>query len=213
MTPKLSILIATVGRRNARFETLVQHLLEQAARKPVEVIAYWNNGELTIGEIRQALLEEATGEYVCFIDDDDWVPKDYCDTILDMLGEDYVGFQVKLTLDGREERPVFHSIRHPIWKQETDGFFRNITHLNPIKRTIALQGDFTAPNAGEDERWANSIAHLVHTETYTSRIMYFYMHDSADSHFGGNVKTTEKFRRPVVNHKQFRYHPSSKEAS
>ena len=215
-TPKLSILIATQGRRNLKFTNLIREVMRQVRvyRGKIEVIAYWNNGELPIGTIRQQLIEEAKGEYVCFIDDDDEIPDYYCKEILAALGKDYVGFHVKLFNNGVEQRPVFHSLRYQVWTEDDDGFYRGVTHLNPLKREIALQGDFTAQGAGEDAIWAKSIIHLVKTENYITKIMYYYHHNKNDTSFGGDWTYRKTgYRRPIMNHVYFRWHPDSKEVS
>ncbi len=64
---KLSILIATLGERKDRFTALVDKLVSQA-NDDVEIIAYFNNGELPLGDIRQALVDEAVGQYKSIID-------------------------------------------------------------------------------------------------------------------------------------------------
>ena len=209
---KLSILIPTVGRRNDKFVRLVESLTTQIKRpNQVEIIAYWNNGELSIGEYRQALLREALGEYVCFIDDDDTVPDYYVKEILKALGKDYVGFEVRLFNDGVEAKKVVHSLSHGIWHEDEHGYYRGVTHLNPIKRTIALQGTFSQNGAGEDAAWAKAVSSYTHTENYIDKVMYLYWHDNSDTHFGGDCRKHSKiYRRPAIKNKNFRYHPDSK---
>ena len=214
--PKLSILIATIGRRQHKFMHLLSDLLPQTIRHDgeVEVVAYWNNGERSIGEIRQALLYDAKGEYVCFIDDDDSVPEYYVREIMANLGKDYIGFQVKLYNDGTLMPPVFHSIAHKEWRTDYDGYYRGITHLNPIKRSIAVQGDFSiSKDAGEDAQWSHSVAPIVKTENYINRPMYFYYHESMDTNFGSvdaQPKPDKTYERKIIDHPNFRYHPASK---
>lgn len=209
---KLSILIATVGRRNEKFQALIDQLTPQVTHfnGQIETVAYWNNGELTIGEIRQALLQEAKGEYVCFIDDDDSVPDYYCVEIMDALGEDYIGFEVQLFNEGNLKPPVYHSIRYGVWHQDEKGYYRGVTHLNPIKRSIAVQGSFEAKNIGEDETWAHSVTPFVRTENYIGKVMYYYYHNMDDSHFGGIIKSNKEHIRPSIISPYFRYHPMSK---
>src|SRR5688572_3266855 len=108
----------------------MEHLTKMAEKHPVEIIAYWNNGERPIGKIRQDLLAEAKGEYVCFIDDDDWVPDYYLDEIFWALDEDYVGFKVQVWERDQITGEATHSIKHGVWHQEGDKFFRGVTHLN-----------------------------------------------------------------------------------
>lgn len=215
---KLSILIATMGRRNSKFAELLRLLNPQVQEfnGEVEVVAYWNNGELPIGEVRKALIEEAKGKYICFIDDDDKVSKDYCRRILEVLktSPDYVGFKVAFFDNGKEMPPVFHSIKYTHWHQDERGYYRGVTHLNPIKRSIAIQGDFgTDRTAGEDAKWARSVTPLVKTEEYINKVMYFYYHDSSDTNFGGDEKPHNSYKRLTVEQPYFSFHKDSKEQS
>lgn len=212
---KLSILIATVGRRSDKFRRLLGVLMPQVKRSPdIEVIAYWNNGEEPIGKIRKDLIEYAKGDYICFIDDDDLIPNDYCELILEALKSkpDYVGFRVRLFNDGVEMPPVFHSVRYEYWSQDEAGYYRNITHLNPIKRSIAQQGKFEG-GVGEDVQWSESVFRLVKTEVYIDKVMYFYYHDRFDTNFGGSHKSRGFYKRPIIKRKNFSYHPNSKKES
>lgn len=211
MSLKLSILIATHARREKKLKELLDVLMRQVDKHQgaIEVVAYWNSGELSIGEIRQALLEDAQGEYVCFVDDDDMVPEYYCDEIVNALGEDYVGFQVALYNDGELKPPVYHSLKYPNWFEAYDGYYRNVTHLNPIKRELALQGTFVG-GAGEDEKWAS----MVHpqTENYIDRVMYFYYHSSLDSTFVHSERRDETiYQRLPVNSPYFRYYEKGRD--
>lgn len=202
-----------MGRREEKFLRLLDRLLPQVEHWNIEVVAYWNNGELPIGEIRQALLENAKGEYVCFIDDDDMVPTWYCDEIFYHLGEDYVGFELELFEKDEQKPRVFHSIKYGIWHQDEKGFYRGVTHLNPIKRELALKGSFGRQGIGEDESWARSVTQFVRTEKYIDKIMYYYYHDADDTAFGGVQHKKQAYKRPEINHPQFRYHPESKTES
>lgn len=216
MNPKLSILIATVGRRRETFHRLLDCLARQIAHPDdVEVIAYWNNGEHSIGKIRNDLLAEARGDYVCFIDDDDLVPDFYVEKILDSLGEDYVGFRVKFYNNDVERKPVYHSLRYLSWHEDDEGYYRGVTHLNPIRRELALQGKFpTNPYGGEDVAWATQVTPLVKTEKFIDNVMYFYYHNTEDSHFGyGDTKPQKKHKRVEMELPFFRYHPDSKKES
>lgn len=203
---KLSILIASLGRRHTQLQALLDILMPQVNRHKgnIEVIVYQNNGGLSIGEYRQTLLREARGQYVCFIDDDDSIPKFYCKKIMDNLGKDYVGFKVKLTNNEIERPPVYHSIRYPGWFQDEHGYYRGVTHLNPIKRSIALKGTFHTNGSGEDENWAREVRPYVKTENFIDSFMYFYLHNTEDSHFGGHVLNGSDYPLPVVKSKYIR---------
>lgn len=209
--PELSILIATQGRRNDQFRGIVRELSEQAVEKPVEIVAYWNNGELPIGEIRQALLQEARGRYVCFVDDDDKVPSYYVDEILANMGADYIGFRVKLFNDGREMPPVYHSIKYGVWHNDGAGYYRGVTHLNPLKRELALKGSFGSKGIGEDESWSRTVTPFVRSEKFIDKDMYYYYHDRNETSFGGHIKLQKHYVRPEISYGNFKWHPDSKD--
>lgn len=210
---KLSILIATQGRRNDQLRRLLAKLMPQVRKHKgeIEVVAYWNNGEKPIGIIRQELLEEARGEYVCFIDDDDDIPDYYCDEIIKALGKDYVGFQVQVFSDGVELKPSYHSLKHADWHETDQAFYRRVTHLNPVLTRMARFGTFTENGIGEDADWARDVSKIVTSENYIDKVMYMYHHDREDTSFGGAIFSKRtRYTRPELNYKHFRYHPSSK---
>lgn len=124
--------------------------------------------QMDLGSNRQKMIEEARGDYVCFIDDDDLVSADYVQRIYPLLdGVDYVGFNLQMYSDGVKQKPTAHSLRYPEWNADEHGYYRDISHLNPIRRELALcvkmSGGF-----GEDERWARELRALglVKTEHF-----------------------------------------------
>ena len=213
---KLSIMIATVGERNERFIRLLDALLPQTTND-VEVIAYWDNFEKSLGDKRQDILESAKGEYVCNVDDDDMVPEYYCEEILKAIKTkpDYVGWNMKYYEDGVLDRPVIHSLRFDKWWQDEQGYYRNVSHLNPIKRKIALKVPFSIPRGqAEDVPWVSRVAPHVKTEVFIEKPMYYYYHKHADTVWViGYTPQVGKYTRPIINNKHFRYHPNSKETN
>lgn len=92
---------------------------------------------------RQDLIESSAADYVCFVDDDDWVDPRYVGDIMAALEHepDYVGFQVVITRDGKPDRLAEHSLEHTGWSSWHDPdrlLRRDICHLNPIRRELAL---------------------------------------------------------------------------
>jgi hypothetical protein len=106
---KLSILICSVQKRLHKFAQLAEHLEKQAQNKPVEILWLGDNKSMTVGEKRNKLLSLAKGQYVCFVDDDDWVADDYIDELLKGTesGADVICFNALYrNLATCEEQPV-----------------------------------------------------------------------------------------------------------
>lgn len=187
----LSILICTVPYRTEELEKLLKVLMPQVEKFEgrIEVLALWNQGHHTLNHYRRALLAEAKGRYICYVDDDDVVASYYCSQIIKNMGKDYIGFRVQLTNEGVVRKPAYHSIKHDHWYEDGSGYYRGITHLNPIKREIAIQGDWGPDRreAGEDAIWAKSLAPLVKSENYIDKIMYYYQHNMEKSLFSGSA--------------------------
>jgi glycosyltransferase involved in cell wall biosynthesis len=182
--PKLSILIATVPTRNKELEHLTSLLAPQLTNE-VEVIVYWDNFEEKLGVKRQALLGAAKGEYVCFIDDDDEIPPYYIAKILPLLdGVDYIGWKQQLYHNGEKMKPTYHSLAHSVSEDE-NGWYRDISHLNPMRRELALKGRFdrTSP---EDNDWSNQLRGIPKTEHFIDEVMYNYHHSTEGSLWNQN---------------------------
>lgn len=202
---KWSILISTMPHRAKLLKRLLDVLLPQL-RPDMEVLAYCNRGEKTLGEYRETLTKEAMGEYVSCIDDDDLIPEDYVSTIYPLLdGVDYIGFKVKFTKNGVEQKPVIHSLEYNGWSDDENGYYRNISHLNPIKRELALKADFlhTKEN-GEDHYWAVRVAPHVRTQHFIDREMYYYLHTDK-SMFATGEKLPDNAKPLMIKHQQFKY--------
>lgn len=192
-------------------------LLPQVEKfKDVEILIFFNNFEWSLGYLRQAMIEEARGVYVSHIDDDDMIPEDYVSTIHPLLdGVDYIGFKVKFIDNGNHMKPVYHSLKYNSWSQDDDGYYRGVTHLNPLKRQLALDAGFPVErHSGEDEKWAHKVK--AETEHFIDRDMYEYRHDHGDSVAYAEHDRLRAFReprdtpkRPIFKSKQVRFHPES----
>ena len=180
MTPKWTILTLTQDSRYEYLRRLEAFLNPQILSLPKRAavvswfISYFNP-RLSLGENRQRLIEVSHAEYVCFVDDDDLVAPDYVSTILPLLDRDYVGFKVQLYNDGVPDLPTYHSLVYDHWFQNEHGYYRHISHLNPIRRELALLVPMEG-GVGEDHRWADRLyaTGKVRTEHFIDRVMYHY---------------------------------------
>ena len=154
----LSILIPTLESRRLLFEPLYAGLSEQihecGARDDVEVLWLRDAGQMLIGTKRNALLRQARGDFVVFVDDDDALSPAYVSRITDAIRMypevDCLGIHAEITFRGCHPQPMLYSA-HISEARTVDGvYLRPAQHLNPIRREIALRYLFAAVRYSED---------------------------------------------------------------
>ena len=199
-----SILICTLDERKESFDyiysKLQQQIMDNNLTDVVEVLFFRDNREHSIGFKRNALLQQSSGEYVCFVDDDDDVHDAYVPMIYEKLLEkpDCVKMIGIMTTDGQNPQMFVHSIEHGLTYAQWDGvYIRPPNHLNPIKRSIALQFLFAESNHGEDFMWALSVARsgILRQEANIEVPCYFYQYDGK---YTEQSKPVEKVFKPRV---------------
>lgn len=174
---KLSILLPTVVGRESLFEGLRNELFAQTiGRTNVELIVEKDNKEISIGKKRQRLLEKARGEYVVFIDDDDWIPPYYVEEIINNTGSDAIGFMIECSGIVKHKQMASASRKYKDWGNNRDGFtyVRSIYHKTPVRRELALQAGFKDMRFGEDYDYSMRVNKLVKSEAYINKVMYYY---------------------------------------
>lgn len=181
MKHKLSILICTIPSRQGSFWKLVTELRGQMLVYAPEVgIIHNASTDLSIGAKRNWLLEKADSDYVCFIDDDDWISPNYIDLLIKAVdsGCDCASLKGLYSVDGKEDGIFEHSIKYNKWETVNGEikYLRYPNHLSMIKTSIAKQFKFPEINHGEDENWSTQIhkSGLLKTEYYIPEIIYLY---------------------------------------
>lgn len=180
------VLIATIPHRHEYLSILLKEFdRQQQGQAGFGVIVYRTraltaqNSEARLARKMQVLLESSQADYVSHMDDDDHPAPDYVGTIMACLQRkpDYVGFPVVYTVNGEPQQKVFHSLRYSGWINGQHELYRDISHLNPIRRELALQARFDdKPDHGADGLWAAELRNkgIVKTEEYIGRPMYHY---------------------------------------
>jgi hypothetical protein len=183
--PAWSILIATLGSRQEKLKRLLDVLLPQAeASGQVEVVALRNSGERSIGRLRQVLLEDARGRYASFVDDDDMVAEDLVPVVLEAMAgsPDYVAFRHAYYENGvLDPRVVITGIQHGGWFDVPEAYYRDVTHVNPVRTELALEAGFRDQGSGEDTAYADRLRPLLRSQAEIDRVLYHYFHDWSDS--------------------------------
>lgn len=174
----LSVLIPTLPNRYGLLNVLLHELYRQIGELPIEVLVH--RGEGTTGKKRNELLQSATGEYVCFIDDDDAVSHKYIELIMQGLATkpDCLSLIGEMTVNGRNPRKFVHSLKYDRYFERDRVYYRPPNHLNVIRADIAKQFTFPAIVFGEDTDWAMQIcnAGVLKTEVEVSETLYYYQY-------------------------------------
>lgn len=219
--PTWTILVPTIGERRAAFERLMAVLLPQTEvwAGAVTVMGWHNNGTPHLTEIRQQMNLAAPGQYVSCIDDDDLVPDYFVAEAMRALGErpDYVGWLVQCYSDGIPTAISEHSLKHRKWWNETDRYFRDISHINPIRRDIALTADYRKAGRGqpEDRAWVSQLRRggRLKRQVMIDRIMYHYLFSTEKTAGIGSRWAAPKtihadLGRSDIQHPNFTWHPA-----
>jgi len=188
----LSILICTLEERSEQFQNLFNKLNKQIQdlnlEDKVELLFYKDNRENSVGTKRNSLLEQSSGKYVCFADDDDDVHDNYIKMLHDKLktNPDCVSLTGIITFNGSGPKRFIHSIRYNAYSQDADNYYRPPNHLNAIKRSIAIQFQFPETYYGEDTDWAMQICKsgLLKKEEVINEPYYFYLYRNYTSQVG-----------------------------
>lgn len=178
----LSILIPTLVERSEVREPLLKELNYQISalglEDSIEILLLEDNREWTTGYKRTVLLNEAQGKYVCFIDDDDIISKDYIALIYErlLLNPDCLNLIGHYFIDDKFIKPFIHSIKYDSFSEDRHAYYRPPNHLNVIKRRIAQQFAFPNLSYAEDSDWALQIndAKVLKKEEFIDEPLYFY---------------------------------------
>lgn len=175
---KFSILICSLEDRANQLRGLLDLLERQIVRGQSEILTAVDNRQKPTGEKRNGLIAQAKGDYIAFVDDDDLVADNYVAKILEAVktDPDCVGINGIITFDGADPRKFIHSLRYNSWFEKDEIYYRCPNHLNPVKRSIALQVPFPNIVFGEDKAYSDGLQKLLHSEVYVEEPIYYYLY-------------------------------------
>lgn len=188
----LSVLVCSLPSRRPQLDRLLDHLwaqilsrqgcCDQDATSPREVEILVDDREsITIGEKRRALTKRARGNFIAFVDDDDWVSHDYIERILKALrsnpAADCASLNGVMTTAGAAPEPFYGSLKYAEWSDEDGVHYRTPTHLNPVLRELALAAGFEPKSFGEDLGYSRRLHPLLKREASTGDApLYYYFY-------------------------------------
>jgi hypothetical protein len=178
---KLSILIPTVPSRINFYNELIQHIDKQKTNEVELITDNTDVGIKTTGQKRNDLLMKAVGEYVWFIDDDDWISDTAIEDIIEGIKTKPDSFAINgtYTENGQNKRQWFISKDLEYCASIQNGkevYLRSPNHITPMKRSIALQIMFPDKSNAEDYDFCMRLKEkgLVKTEYIIEKPIYEY---------------------------------------
>lgn len=187
----ISILICSLETRKEQLQNLISILQPQVNKfgtGRIEIIVAVDNKEISTGAKRNKLLQLANGEYVIYIDDDDWVPPYYVKELVYacMKGADCVAINGWMTTDGEK------SIRWRLSKDydnitiKEDGvdlYLRRTNHITAVKREHALKAMFPEISNAEDKGYSDAVNKFLKTEVIIVPEMYHYQYSTKNKQY------------------------------
>jgi glycosyltransferase involved in cell wall biosynthesis len=179
LSPTLSILVPALESRPWR--NVVDELTRQAdaiGRGMVEVLINVDAGEQTSGVKRQWLAEQARGQWMAFVDDDDTVAPDYVESILRALASDpdVVTFDlVRHGPDGRSLQSL--QLRSGDRTMINGRMHMTANHLCAWRSSIARRVRWHSMlGYADDQLWYQplKLAGFARTEKHIDKPLYFY---------------------------------------
>jgi cellulose synthase/poly-beta-1,6-N-acetylglucosamine synthase-like glycosyltransferase len=140
---------------------------------------------LSTGAKRQALIQQADTDYVCFVDDDDAVVDDYCTLMLAAMDSDpapdVIGFRLRHFMDGYLQGMAIISLRCKHWmtRPTVQGvmlYDRTPNHLSPIRTSIARDVGYKSITVGEDADYSHRL-YRQHGATMREKFVDSYVYD------------------------------------
>lgn len=178
---KLSVLIPSVPERFDSLKRIYNKLLQQAKDKPIEILVLMDNKKRTTGAKRNALIEQAKGDFVAFVDDDDQVSEDYIPQLFKKIQEvpsaDCIVFDVEVYLDGDFDKVCKYGKEYQ-YKNTGDFYYRKPNHLMCFRRHLANFYKYKDISMGEDTEWSNRAVRSIQKQVRINKSLYQYKYVS-----------------------------------
>jgi len=165
-------------------------------KRDIEIIVNVDDGSKSVGTKRNEVLDNASGKYICFVDDDDMVSDNYIEKILNVIKAhpdvDSIGFTGMFYTNGTPLMHFKHANEYGGHYKDFKGVqHRPINHLNPVRLEIAKQIKFTEKNFGEDSDYCDALfdSKLIKKEVIIDDTLYHYLWSPEESRTHVNVNS------------------------
>ena len=202
---KLSILIPTVhNRRNTFLPRILEQVysqydkLTEQEQKEVEILVLMDNKTIMLGDKRNLMIDQAQGEYVVFVDDDDRLSEDYIKSILDATRQnsDVITFKAEVTLNGDTPKLCYYSIEYTRDFNDKEAYYKIPNHICEVKKNIAEIVEFPSVLYGEDSGYSKKLKQFLKTETNIDKTLYYYDFNTETTETQMYLKTSRKYKKP-----------------
>lgn len=189
----LSILICSVDvqERQEKLTKLIYELHNQIsknyAEEIVEIIIDTDNMIKSVGQKRNDLIKKAQGQFICFIDDDDFIAENYLELILNKInsGIDIVLIGIEHIENGVNKTKIMPSLYMDLITNEVV-FKTNHFHLCPHKKSIAEAVLFDNLNFAEDMIYSQKMVKYINNAQFIYEPIYIYL-DNLEKSLTRNV--------------------------
>lgn len=180
----LSVLVPCLESRAEACRALTGEVLRQVYAAglggQIEVLTEVDDGSVPSGVKRNALTARSTGEYLCFLDDDDQVSPDYVSSLAAgcRVGVDVVSFDLRFS---RTDRPNYKEVwRFGDHVNDRGSGNMCVNHLCAWRRPVATKCSWCPRlGYGDDHLWFQPLYHagLVRTHYHIDKVLYHYIYD------------------------------------
>lgn len=189
---KLSILICSVenNERQENLNKLIHELNHQIcsnyAENIVEILVEKDNGTMSVGKKRNVLIHKARGEYICFIDDDDFITENYLNLILQKLNKDILIIRIDHRINGEQSKQIQPSLYIDNLETNEIIFRANHLHLCPHLKDKASWVKFQEINFAEDLDYSQRLIPFIQNYDSITEAIYIY-NDNIEKSLTRNV--------------------------
>ena len=183
----LTIGIPSLHERKDSLNALLGHINTITDKKysnDVEIIVNVDDGAKTVGQKRNEILEQATGTFICYVDDDDMIDEEYVNLIISTIKEnpdlDCIGFTGMYYVNGTPTMLFKHANEYGGHYKEEGVQYRPVNHLNPVRTILAREIKFPEKNFGEDSDYCDRLneSGMLKNEVIIDKVMYHYLWNS-----------------------------------